>query len=961
MLLFAWMMGAQSSQLSSSISSMADNLYHRAQHCGHAAQARLCSWRKSDSSTSACDSEKQYTQRRISNLAEEKFSKNLSQLLCDRTKRSQSADVSQRQSISKSADVTQCDSVRSPTRSTESRRRKTASSSKCYNPPKITSDVVGQVRYALFRELADLYSRGSADAATLILGLNNDLIRQIIHSVLLANEPINSAVSRLIRVLRERGPPRRNVAGTSSVGVVHVRCPKQHDQRIIGIFARKLAGFAEMFTAERAISLALLQIETAFKEDTKAVDLVVDFGNFPCEGCGMEVVRKLLAELAQYKGFCERVFFVEFPEEYKGQCEEWKALPREFRRKVWCVTEENLQFVLPDYYQRLARNECMTGEQSADSRSCVSNTIERQAAKEARRKSVKNYFETTDRYLVITQLNRTELSTVSFTVRNISSEAFLVCHFVPKRPAYTIRPSAVFLLPYPAAQEFIIRTQDESPQIGDTIALHIYVLHSQSVGRIANGCDATAIRQFIEREKGEVILKCTCDLIVSKIEVTNSMHSMNDTDAQLFDSKPVPVDSTESVGRPQAISSGSSSDSHVTCLNKDFVDISEAVEQYNYARGDRWAQRKPKTYRQRMSRSVKSVAAAEVSQCQLTSQSLEECQQDSGHIVEEVSCANNTFEPVTGNDACQMTRDTCEPAEVGDKMPCVVTNKTLNEALPECCENESQTDTTQKHCTEVQCPSDIWDRTDACCDTSQPCEIAATQTALEDCYELENTECHGAVEEASLAATEEPCVGQREPPECTEELTATAPEACPEDEFSPLTNNLDAEPLLMTDAPLDFLSPPTEPRLAQRFDPVASGAEGEASAQIPGFVKWFAVLTLLLLLYLLYRQRKLTPVTAADELRAPELWSLRPSKRGLRETKPSITVTKPWLQFWPFHCTDGGKCWGGFLSGSFPHAQQCSALLEPVRSYCAEGQDKGTLAYWACQLAAQVDGEQCRK
>lgn len=203
--------------------------------------------------------------------------------------------------------------------------------------------LVGKIRGDLFRELAALNATNSVNGAKLASCLNNHLIRSVIQTTIASRQPAERAVPKLLHILKERALSGGGVPEASSVGVLHLKRPKHHDNRIIVIFARNTVSFAEMYSEERAISLALLQIETAFKEDTRCVDLVVDFTKLAADGFGMRTIRKLITELASYHGFCKRVFFVDFPDEYRAHCEDWREkLPRDFRRRVWCVAPGNL-------------------------------------------------------------------------------------------------------------------------------------------------------------------------------------------------------------------------------------------------------------------------------------------------------------------------------------------------------------------------------------------------------------------------------------------------------------------------------------------------------------------------------------------------------------------------------------------------------------------------------------------
>ena len=107
-----------------------------------------------------------------------------------------------------------------------------------------------------------------------------------------------------------------------------------------------MLGYAETASQEQAMSLALREMERARREYTKGIDLVVDFRGLEestLRTNGAALLRRVIGEAAERRGFCNRVFFVDFPDDYRLHCARWRnELPRDFRRKIWCVAAENL-------------------------------------------------------------------------------------------------------------------------------------------------------------------------------------------------------------------------------------------------------------------------------------------------------------------------------------------------------------------------------------------------------------------------------------------------------------------------------------------------------------------------------------------------------------------------------------------------------------------------------------------
>lgn len=166
--------------------------------------------------------------------------------------------------------------------------------------------------------------------------------------------------------------------------------------------------------------------------------------------------------------------------------------------------------------------------------------------------------------------------------------------------------------------------------------------------------------------------------------------------------------------------------------------------------------------------------------------------------------------------------------------------------------------------------------------------------------------------------------------------------------------------------PLALIEPPeplaqqamTLPAAVQNTEAIPTtliAAPGDLSQPISlqNFAKLLGFLALLWLLYELYKMRKKPLLTPPVEWGIPELWSLRPSKRGLKETKPSVVFTKPWLHLWPFHC-ENSDCWGNQRVSNFPYAQQCNEM-PATRSYCKNTEYMGVFSYMSCRLVEHMD------
>lgn len=144
------------------------------------------------------------------------------------------------------------------------------------------------------------------------------------------------------------------------------------------------------------------------------------------------------------------------------------------------------------------------------------------------------FVETSDCYIVLNQWKRTEISSGAFMVRNINSNALLICHFIPDRTAYTVLPASTFLLPYPKEQKFILRTQDECPAVGDKILLRIYILRPE-VHKICADSGVSGTQDLLEHLDKTTTQICSFELLISRIDISNCVPDDREPDAKLFE------------------------------------------------------------------------------------------------------------------------------------------------------------------------------------------------------------------------------------------------------------------------------------------------------------------------------------------------------------------------------------------------------------------------------------------
>jgi hypothetical protein len=215
----------------------------------------------------------------------------------------------------------------------------------------VKNRLVGRIRADLFRELAFVLDKKELgafvlDKKELALGLDNHLVEDVIEELLATHQSISQAVPRLMQILNKQAAS-CEVVPSMNYGLLHFPNPKQHDGCILALHALSILTFAKTYSQERSISLASTQIALAFFQHIGGVDLVVDFRGLldkELRTDGAALIRRVIADVANGRGFRGKVFFVDFPDDYRENCAKWRhELPRDFRRRIWCVTSENLE------------------------------------------------------------------------------------------------------------------------------------------------------------------------------------------------------------------------------------------------------------------------------------------------------------------------------------------------------------------------------------------------------------------------------------------------------------------------------------------------------------------------------------------------------------------------------------------------------------------------------------------
>ena len=205
----------------------------------------------------------------------------------------------------------------------------------------IKEELISQVRSDVRRELARQYEDTGRDNRQLALAMDNAVVRDVIQEILACNQPMSEAAPRLISILTNQNRP------SGPDGVLHFASPEHHDHAIVALHMLSITRQAGEQTEKVVLSRTLDRVEAAFTEDTTGVDLVVDFSSLAATGLlnrGAKLARRLISESAQHRGNCRRVFFVNFPEELRTHCTRWRnELPRDFRRRIWCIDAENVQ------------------------------------------------------------------------------------------------------------------------------------------------------------------------------------------------------------------------------------------------------------------------------------------------------------------------------------------------------------------------------------------------------------------------------------------------------------------------------------------------------------------------------------------------------------------------------------------------------------------------------------------
>ncbi|OWA50084.1 Dehydrogenase/reductase SDR family member 4 [Hypsibius exemplaris] len=400
--------------------------------------------------------------------------------------------------------------------------------------------LIFQIRAELFRELAARCVSGTVDHTELALGLDNQLIKEVVHELLSTDQSISLAVPRLMEILQERtsGPP--PAASTSMAGILHIRNPKQHDHCLIALHALTILRFAKTAGQEQAATLTLSEMESAERDYENGVDLVVDFRGLAessLQTNGAALIRRIIADAANRREFCRRIFFIDFPDEYRLQCARWRnELPRDFRKRIWCLSSENLEHVLPDYVARIGSGswpECgdptLPPTVALSSLAALRSTLSR--SKSSFNGSLNGIVETSSRNLLFKQSGNMGPSEAEFMIGNINRSSFVVCRFLPKRAVYTVAPSRTFLLPYPKRQSVKILTNNTCPIMGDVIRLQVYVMNSEDGYQIPPNADPSSMKSLMGELRHEIVLKRGCDLVVSQIVLADGDHSDLDMSA----------------------------------------------------------------------------------------------------------------------------------------------------------------------------------------------------------------------------------------------------------------------------------------------------------------------------------------------------------------------------------------------------------------------------------------------